>query len=651
VPDLDAFLAGGGEMAALIRGHDWAATPLGPIREWPQSLRSALSICLRSPVAMAIFWGPSHLFLYNDHWRAQLADRHPSALGRPAAEVMADIWPRLAQDFSGAFQGGEAVSVVDAHLVRHLGGSTFDSYWNYSLLPIAGEDGAIGGLFGQSRETTAQVMRGRQEALLLRLADRLRLIGDPAELLRTAVDLVAESLDAGRIGWAEADEGSGTVSILACRVAGTMRDTCGAYPIPDFGGTTNKDLSAGRTIRIDDAATDPRLREGSVQRLYQASQVASALIVPIVGGERYRAMLFAHHDTPRAWTRYEEALLGAATDQIWREVSRARAEAGLRESEGRYRRIFEQAYDLIVTAGLDQVITDVNPAAAAAMELPREEIVGRSIREFVSEEGFEQTTKMLSAKLEKGGTTRHDLTVIARCGRAMQWEVNSTLTVDSGGRPLGLHAIARDVTERRRTEARLRLLVNELNHRVKNTLALVQGLALQSFKDGRDPVEARSAFQERLSALASAHDLLTRESWEGATLAQLVEEAVGHHNSPEPRIAAGGPHVTLGPKAAVSLVIALHELATNAAKYGALSVPGGKVSLVWEVAEGRLRLEWREGGGPAVLPPDQRGFGSRMIERALAADLGGGVKIDFAPEGVVCRIEASLAEAAPSLQR
>ena len=351
--------------------------------------------------------------------------------------------------------------------------------------------------------------------------------------------------------------------------------------------------------------------------------------------------------SPKKWTAHDESLLRRATEHVWREVSRARAEAAVRRSEERYRRIFEQASDLIHTADLNQIITDCNPATAAALGMTREEIIGKSIRDFVSEAGFEQTSRMLRQKVEHGGTTRHELDVRAKSGRLLHWEIISTLTVDDEGRPVGLHAIARDVTERRRAEERQRLLVNELNHRVKNTLALVQGLALQSFREGRDPGEARSAFQERLTALAAAHDLLTRESWEGATLSQLAEEAIGHHNAQERRITFGGPDIVLSPKAAVSLVMALHELGTNAAKYGALSTPEGRVRIAWDVAGGdRLALEWRERGGPPVERPDHKGFGFRMIERALAADLAGKAGIAFDPEGLVCRIEAPLAEAA-----
>jgi PAS domain S-box-containing protein len=635
LPKLKAFLSGGGEMSERIRAHDWDATPLGPIHDWPQSLRSGLGIALRSTVASAVFWGPDHLFLYNDRWAALLRDgRHPWALGRRASEVLADVWEVLAEQFGRVLAEGEAVNMVDTLLVRNLGGQVYDSYWSYSLLPVAGEDGRIAGILAQVRESTQYVQRGRRDALMLRIAERLRLGSDPDEILRGALELIGEEVDASRIGYAEIDEDTGTVAILGCAVRDGAADISGTFAVPDFGETIDEDLRLGRTIRIEDAAADPRLAAPEVKARYEKIGVASALIAPIVSGERCQSMLFAQD--------HEELLLRQATEHVWREVSRARAEAALRRSEERFRRIFEQANDLIVTATLDQVITDCNPAAAAAIELPKEEIVGRSMGDFMAPGMMEQAREMLLRKLEDGGTTNHELVIVSKSGRRLNWEINSTLTLDPSGKPVGLHAIARDVTERRRAEERQRLLVNELNHRVKNTLALVQGLALQSFKSGRDMGEARDAFQQRLAALAAAHDLLTRESWEGATLDELVREALALYDGGEARISSEGPPVRLSPKAAVSLVMALHELTTNAAKYGALSVPEGRVSVRWTVDGDCLALDWRESGGPAVEAPEHRGFGSRMIERALAAEMSGRATLDFEPEGLVCRIEASL---------
>lgn len=648
MPELKAFLAGGGETGTYIRAHDWAPTPLGPINQWPQSLRSALGIALRSVTASAIYWGPDHLFLYNDGWAKILGDRHPWAMGRPAAETLADVWPVLEEQFERVTRDGEAINMLDTLLVRNLNGIVYDSYWSYSLLPVAGEDGAIAGILAQVRESTPYVLRARRDSLMLRLAEQLRLLPTVERVLKVGLELLAEELDVARLCYAEFDDMAGTIAVLACRCSGDAADISGVYPIRDAGENVQEDLRAGRTIRIDDIGASPRISDPEVRARYAAVGAAAILCVPIVNTQAGRAMLVAYADRPRAWSDHQEALLAAAIEHISREVSRARAETELRRSEERYRRIFEQANDLIITADLQRRITDCNPAAAAAMAMSREEVIGRPMDDFLTPTGRTQAAEMLERKLREGGTTRHELDVIARDGREMQWEVNSTLTLDLAGKPIGLHAIARDVTERRRAEARQRLLVNELNHRVKNTLALVQGLALQSFKDDRDMREARGAFQHRLAALAAAHDLLTRESWEGATLEELVHEALGHHNGGEPRISWSGPPVRLNPKAAVSLVMALHELSTNAAKYGALSLPEGRVAVEWSVDGDRLTIEWVERRGPPVeAPPERRGFGFRMIERALAADLSGGARFDFAPEGLTCRIDAALADAAP----
>ena len=332
-----------------------------------------------------------------------------------------------------------------------------------------------------------------------------------------------------------------------------------------------------------------------------------------------------------------------------RVAGRARqTELALRESRERYRQIFEQVNDIILSADLDQVIIDCNPAGAEAMGMKREELIGRRISDFVSPDGFEQTTRMLRRKLEQGGTTRHDIRVFPKDGRQLFWEINSSLAKDTEGEVIGLHAIARDVTERKAYEERQRLLINELNHRVKNTLAIVQSVARQTLKPGEDPERIRVAFEGRLAALSAAHDLLTRESWEAVDLRDVIAEAAASCTSREHEVTIEGPPVRLSPKTAVTFAMAIHELCTNALKYGALSVPEGRVEVRWSVEEGesgnRLRLRWEETGGPPVEPPTQRGFGSRMIERALASELGGRIGLEFPADGLICTIDAPLPE-------
>lgn len=333
------------------------------------------------------------------------------------------------------------------------------------------------------------------------------------------------------------------------------------------------------------------------------------------------------------------------------DVTRRReTEARLRESETRFRTIFEQANDFLITTTLDQRIISVNPAVLAALGYTADEMIGASIGDFMDPDQLAIAAAALDQKMRDGGSTRLILTVRARDGRPLIWEINSQLSVDGDGKPIGLHAIGRDVTETKRAETHLRLLVDELNHRVKNTLAIVQGIAQQSFKGVSDPAVARRAFEGRLTALSDAHNLLTREHWDAVSMAQIIGDAVAPHGGDAGRFELDGPDLPILPKTAISLALAIHELATNAVKHGALSRPTGHVSIRWSRLRrddrARLSLVWEETGGPSVETPTRRGFGTRMIERGLAAELGGTVRIDFRPEGLVCTVDAPLPEGA-----
>jgi PAS domain S-box-containing protein len=224
---------------------------------------------------------------------------------------------------------------------------------------------------------------------------------------------------------------------------------------------------------------------------------------------------------------------------------------------------------------------------------------------------------------------------------------------DARGRVVKTLSAAIDIDERKRAEERRILLINELNHRVKNTLAAVQSIARQTLRAGRPVDQIMELFTARLVALSAAHDVLTRENWEGAGLKEIVDGALGpYEQDREGRLSVTGPDVRLSARAALGVAMALHELATNAVKYGALSGETGGVELAWEVhdaAEGpHLELEWREAGGPTVASPNGGGFGSRLLRQGLPGELGGATELIFAPEGVICRISAPL-KATPHL--
>jgi two-component sensor histidine kinase/PAS domain-containing protein len=216
--------------------------------------------------------------------------------------------------------------------------------------------------------------------------------------------------------------------------------------------------------------------------------------------------------------------------------------------------------------------------------------------------------------------------------------------LDAGDRIIGAVQISLDITERKRGEEQRKLLIHELNHRVKNTLAVVQSIASQTLRSATNLPQAGRSLSGRLVSLAKAHDILTQENWSGADLRELVVASCTAHAARE-RFQLSGEKVWLPPGLALSLALALHELTTNAIKYGALSTGQGTVAISWTVGTDanrqRLRLEWRESGGPPVATPERKGFGTRMLHRILDPE-SGSASVTFEREGVVCVFELDL---------
>lgn len=227
--------------------------------------------------------------------------------------------------------------------------------------------------------------------------------------------------------------------------------------------------------------------------------------------------------------------------------------------------------------------------------------------------------------------------ILRKSDRELRWlEVSGRFELDASGSPVKLLGVAADITERKQLEEHQQLLINELNHRVKNTLSVVQSLAKQTFKGG-DPA-ALAALDGRLKALGQVHNLLAERSWDKASLAEVAQRCISFQGADQLRIHMEGPEIQLTARQALTMAMVLHELNTNACKYGALSQVTGVVNLSWQSSRDQLIVTWTEEGGPPCHPPKKRGFGSVLIEQAARADLQATVERDFRPEGLVCRI-------------
>lgn len=275
----------------------------------------------------------------------------------------------------------------------------------------------------------------------------------------------------------------------------------------------------------------------------------------------------------------------------------------------------------------------------------RDEVLGHSFN-FLMAQGAD--SKALAA-VEAAFDVKHDHSSEVRYSRKDGSEFWAALFIspvcDPSGQVIQYFASFIDLTQHKEEQAQSRMLIDELNHRVKNTLSTVQAIVSQALRNATDPKEIRESIESRLYALSRSHDLLTRENWASADLRDVVKEALepfGVANGRSERFGVDGPNVRLPPNAALALGIALHELATNAVKYGAFSNDTGSVRIEWKIESAprgdRLILSWSEENGPPVAQPSRKGFGSRVIERGLALELGGTAQLDFRPNGVVCTI-------------
>jgi PAS domain S-box-containing protein len=305
--------------------------------------------------------------------------------------------------------------------------------------------------------------------------------------------------------------------------------------------------------------------------------------------------------------------------------------------------VVEASQDCIRVISADGVVEYMNAQGQALFEI--EDFDGRNRRRYWPEMWPPESRDTVEEAL-RTALDGHAVAFRAACPTAKgspRWWDTTVSPILEGERVIRVLATSRDVTGERLAESHRQLLVNELNHRVKNTLATVQSIAKQSLRNAGVDLSVRDALEGRLMAIAATHNVLTDQNWSAASLRQIVDGSVTPYRSNPGQLTITGQDLKVSPKPAVVMALAFHELAINALKYGALSAPGGHVDIRWHVeSNDQLYIEWAERGGPEVRKPERRGFGSRIVELALPNELGGAVAVDYRSEGLRCSIRSPL---------
>jgi PAS domain S-box-containing protein len=567
---------------------------------------------LGSSQPMFVAWGPERIMLYNDGYAPLLGKRHPRALGTSFNEVWHDILDQVGPFMDQAY-AGVSTHKDDLTLQMYRNGYPEEAHFSFSYTPVRSDTGEVVGMFCACAESTEAA---KARASLEVEKERLR------ELFQQAPGFMVVLRGPQHV--------FELVNDAYLQLVGHRRDIVGKpvrEALPEVEG------------------------QGFFELLDEVYTTGKAFV------GRSMPVMLQRHPGGTMEQRYVDLVYQPITDSsgavngIFAEGSdvtdRVQGEFALRESEARRRQVLNSVTDYaIISTDLDGRVTSWNEGARRVLGWTEEEMLGQSLHRFFTPEDVAagQVEKEMRDALGQG--VGIDERWHQRKNGERFWAVGElTPLKDDAGTIIGFVKVLRDRTEQRRAEEHQGFLINELNHRVKNTLSTVQAIASQTFRGDRS-VDAGPTFEGRLFALSKAHDVLTRENWEGAELREIVDEAVApYRRDGKDRFEIKGPKLRLQPRAALAIAMALHELATNAAKYGSLSISSGHVAIQWSITSSKLRLlnlRWEEKNGPPVSPPSRKGFGTRLIQRSLALDLGGSVDLAYEPTGVVCVVTAPL---------
>ncbi|HEV7372897.1 PAS domain-containing protein [Arenibaculum sp.] len=486
------FLSGGGETGALMRAHDWSASPLGSPEAWPQPLRTLVGLMLNSLQPMFVAWGPRRILLYNDGYAPLCGARHPWALGRPFAEVWHDIIDDVGPIMDRTY-AGVSTHMDDIRFTMHRNGYPEEANFTFSYTPVRDEGGEVAGMFCVCTETTQRVAAETalresvaRQAFLLRLADRTRGLGDPEAIMAAAVEMLGAHLGVGRVGYAETDDTAAHLDVLVDWTDGVQPSAVGRVPIAVYGMEIVEAYRAGRPWVVEDAGTDPRPEVRRALADYLGWGSRAVIGVPLTKAGHWVAALFVHSPAARAWTPSEVELVRDVAERTWDAVERARAETRLREGEAKYRTLFEAMDEGYMLAdvvfdeaerSVDVHYLEANPAATRMLG---RDCTGLRMSEI--DPSFEPYWYEIWGRVARTGRGER----LERYAEPLNAWFDFYIFRTGGADSRRVAVVFEDVTGRKRVEEELRGLNETLEQRVADALAERKVLA--------DVVESTGAF-------------------------------------------------------------------------------------------------------------------------------------------------------------
>lgn len=491
------------------------------------------------------------------------------------------------------------MSATDRRFYIERFGHPEDVYFDISYSPIFGDDARILGVLCIVSETTKRVEA--QEALRAS-EERLRAVFSQA---------------AGGIVQTDSDGRFVFVNRKFCEIVGYDEGEILGIRLEDITHWDDRSHSAHLFHELIETGTTYEIEQRYIRK--DGSQVwVSSSVSPI---------------------RNSKGQVLQAAALVLDISERKRAE----ENVSRLAAIILSSHDAILSTDLDMRIASWNWGAERLYGYKAEEVMGRQVTMLVPEDRPDEEAVIIEHIRRGERVEPHETKRRHKDGRLLDVMLTVSPVHDEHGKIIGASKIAHDISARKEAERLQRILMGELKHRVKNVIATVQAIARQTLGADDSMRPARETFEARLQSLARAHDLLTRESWDGANITEVIKETLSPYS--QAKFNVNGPSLRLSPRVAVAFSLALHELSTNAAKYGALSTPSGVVTIDWTIDlknDRRLELRWQEYGGPLVVAPSHRGFGSRLIEGVLAAELQGTVNVLYEPSGLLCEVSAPI---------